>query len=54
MYSTVQYMNKLNAESSLDTGEGEHQYEMVFQDLQWQRKMLRPISLKVPLKKQVM
>lgn len=54
MYSTVQYMNKLNAESSLDTREGEHQYEMVFQDVQWQSKLLGSISLKVPLKKQVM
>lgn len=30
MYSTVQYMNKLHAESSLDTSEGERQSEVVF------------------------
>lgn len=53
-YSTVQYMNKLNAESSLDTREGEHQSEMGFQDSQQQSKLLGPISLKVLLKKQVM
>lgn len=50
MYSTVQYMNKLNAKSSLDTSEGEHLSEIVFQDYQ----QLRPISLKVLLKKQTM
>lgn len=44
-YSTVQYMNKLNAESSLDTREGEHQSEIVFQDSQQQSKLLGPISL---------
>ncbi len=53
-YSTVQYMNKLNAESSLDTREGEHQSEIVFQDSQQQSKLLGPISLEVLLKKQVM
>lgn len=47
-------MNKLSAESSLDTREGEHQKEMVFQDSQQQSKLLGPISLKVLLKKQVM
>lgn len=52
-YSSVQYMNKLNAESSLDTREGEHQSEMVFQDTQ-QSKLLEPISLKRLLKEQVM
>lgn len=36
MYSTVQYMNKLNAESCLDTSEGERQSEIVFQDYQQQ------------------
>lgn len=46
-------MNKLNAESSLDTRDGEHQSEMVFQDTQ-QSKLLGPISLKVLLKEQVM
>lgn len=54
MYSTVQYMNKLNAESSPDTGEGEHQSEIVFQDSQQQSKLLGPISVEVLLKKQVM
>lgn len=54
MYSTVQYINKLNAKSSLDTSEGERQSEIVFQDHQQQSKLLRPISLKVLLKKQVM
>lgn len=54
MYSTMQYMNNLNAESSLDTSEGEHQSEIVFQDSQQQSKLLGPISLKVLLKKQVM
>lgn len=54
MYSTVQYMNKLNAESSLDTSEGEHRSEIVFQDSQQQSKLLRPISLKVLLRNQVM
>lgn len=54
VYSTMQYMNNLNAESSLDTSEGEHQSEIVFQDSQQQSKLLRPISLKVLLKKQVM
>lgn len=53
-YSTVQYMNKLNAESSLDTRAGEHQSEIVFQDSQQQSKLLGPVSLKVLLKKQVM
>lgn len=55
MYSSVQYMNKLNAEeNSIDTGEEEHQNEMVFQDSQQRSKLLVPISLKVLLKKQVM
>lgn len=55
MYSSVQYMNKLNAEeNSIDTGGEEHQNEMVFQDSQQQSKLLVPISLKVLLKKQVM
>lgn len=53
-YSTVQYMNKSNAESSLDTRAGEHQSEIVFQDSQQQSKLLGPISLEVLLKKQVM
>lgn len=48
-------MNKLNAEeNSIDTGEGEHQNEMVFQDPQQRSKLRVPISLKVLLKKQVM
>lgn len=50
----MQYMNKLDAESSLDTGGGEHQSEIVFQDSQQQTKLHGPISLKVLLKKQVM
>lgn len=54
MYSAVQYMNKLNAESSLGTGEGEHQSEIVFQDSHQWTKLLKPISLKLLLKKQVM
>lgn len=50
----VQHMNKLNAESSLDTREGEHLSQIVFQDSQQQSTLLGPISLKVLLKKQVM
>lgn len=56
MYSTVQYMNKLHAESSLDTSEGKRQSEVVFQDYhqqQQQSKFLRPILQKVLLKEQV-
>lgn len=55
MYSTVQYMNKLHAESSLDTSEGKRQSEVVFQDYhqQQQSKFLRPILLKVLLEEQV-
>lgn len=59
-YSTVQYMNKLNAESSLDTrrggGRGAENIgaKLFFQGSRQQSKLLGHISLKVLLKKQVM
>lgn len=59
-YSTVRYMNKLNAESSLDTRRGGERgaenigAKLFFQDSRQQSKLLGHISLKVLLKKQVM